>query len=188
MLCISAEARAEIVGPSIRYLTPGSTLKLICRIVQNTEASAFIFWYHDNRMINYDVDRGINVSTEAGKTHNIRYFCLVYILHLYVYRNQFSLYYRWYSLSISIFLASFVNNTTSTQAISSAHKQKQTPSIKLYYPFEFEFQWVCLFACNCFGIIKVLIESWVLKFNEIRSQFSLEMLLLCVLLSVWWWQ
>lgn len=38
----------------------------MCRIVQNTEASAFIFWYHDNRMINYDVDRGINVSTEAG--------------------------------------------------------------------------------------------------------------------------
>lgn len=62
----STEARAEIVGPPIRYLTPGSTLKLICRIVQNTEASAFIFWYHDNRMINYDVDRGINVSTEAG--------------------------------------------------------------------------------------------------------------------------
>lgn len=61
------EARAEIVGPPIRYLTPGSTLKLMCRIVQNTEASAFIFWYHDNRMINYDVDRGINVSTEAGK-------------------------------------------------------------------------------------------------------------------------
>ncbi|XP_031626478.1 uncharacterized protein LOC116342847 [Contarinia nasturtii] len=59
------EARAEIVGKPLRYLTPGSTLKLMCRIVQNTEASAFIFWYHDNRMINYDVDRGINVSTEA---------------------------------------------------------------------------------------------------------------------------
>lgn len=61
------EARAEIVGPPIRYLTPGSTLKLMCKIVQNTETSAFIFWYHDNRMINYDVERGINVSTEAGK-------------------------------------------------------------------------------------------------------------------------
>lgn len=64
------EARAEIVGPPIRYLTPGSTLKLTCRITQNTEASAFIFWYHDNRMINYDGDRGINVSTEAGKHFN----------------------------------------------------------------------------------------------------------------------
>uniref|UniRef100_A0A182MSN7 Ig-like domain-containing protein n=1 Tax=Anopheles culicifacies TaxID=139723 RepID=A0A182MSN7_9DIPT len=46
-------------------MTPDSTLKLICRVVQSTEASAFIFWYHNNRMINYDLDRGINVSTEA---------------------------------------------------------------------------------------------------------------------------
>lgn len=61
-----SEARAEIVGPQVKYLTPDSTLKLICRVVQSTEASAFIFWYHNNRMINYDVDRGINVSTEAG--------------------------------------------------------------------------------------------------------------------------
>ncbi|XP_058458635.1 uncharacterized protein LOC131435115 isoform X1 [Malaya genurostris] len=59
------EARAEIVGPQVKYLTPDSTLKLICRVVQSTEASAFIFWYHNNRMINYDIDRGINVSTEA---------------------------------------------------------------------------------------------------------------------------
>ncbi|KAL9915207.1 defective proboscis extension response 13 isoform 2-T3 [Glossina fuscipes fuscipes] len=58
------EARAEISGPSIRYLTPGSTLRLLCRVVQNTEISEYIFWYHDNRMINYDIDRGINVSTE----------------------------------------------------------------------------------------------------------------------------
>ncbi|XP_054737717.1 uncharacterized protein LOC129244126 [Anastrepha obliqua] len=58
------EARAEISGPPIRYLTPGSTLRLQCRVVQNTEASEFIFWYHDNRMINYDSDRGINVSTD----------------------------------------------------------------------------------------------------------------------------
>lgn len=41
----------------------------MCRITQNTESSAFIFWYNDNRMINYDFDRGINVSTEAGKLH-----------------------------------------------------------------------------------------------------------------------
>jgi len=36
-------------------------------VVQNTEASEYIFWYHDNRMINYDIDRGINVSTEPGE-------------------------------------------------------------------------------------------------------------------------
>ncbi|XP_033252189.1 neuronal growth regulator 1-like [Drosophila miranda] len=61
---IFKEARAEISGPPIRYLTPGSTLRLQCRVVQNTEESEYIFWYHDNRMINYDIDRGINVSTE----------------------------------------------------------------------------------------------------------------------------
>lgn len=64
---LSVEARAEIVGPTVKYLTPGSTLKLVCRVVQSTENPAFIFWYHNNRMINYDGDRGINVSAEAGK-------------------------------------------------------------------------------------------------------------------------
>lgn len=78
-----AEARAEIVGPQIRYLTPSSTLKLMCRIVQNTEASAFIFWYHDNRMINYDSDRGINVSTEAGT-------CPIFILLHHIAGHQHS--------------------------------------------------------------------------------------------------
>lgn len=65
---VITEARAEIVGTTVRYLTPGSTLKLICRVLQSTEKTAYIFWYHNNRMINYDVDRGINVSTEAGET------------------------------------------------------------------------------------------------------------------------
>lgn len=60
------EAKAEIEGPSLKYLTPGSTLKLICKVLQSTEASSYIFWYHDQRMINYDLDRGINVSSEAG--------------------------------------------------------------------------------------------------------------------------
>ncbi|XP_053674098.1 uncharacterized protein LOC128724397 [Anopheles nili] len=82
------EARAEIVGPQVKYLTPDSTLKLICRVVQSTEATAFIFWYHNNRMINYDLDRGINVSTEAdfhyseltisqaSKEHSGNYTCV----------------------------------------------------------------------------------------------------------------
>ena len=68
----TVEARAEIVGPTLKYLTPGSTLKLICKVLQSTEATAYIFWYHDNRMINYDLDRGINVSSEAGKLKHFR--------------------------------------------------------------------------------------------------------------------
>ncbi|XP_001658266.2 uncharacterized protein LOC5568978 [Aedes aegypti] len=59
------EAKAEIFGPSDKYLKPGSTLRLTCRVVQSNEPPLYIFWYHNNRMINYDVHLGVNVSTEA---------------------------------------------------------------------------------------------------------------------------
>lgn len=63
-----SEAKAEIEGPTLKYLTPGSTLKLVCKVLQSTEASSYIFWYKDQRMINYDFDRGINVSSESGNS------------------------------------------------------------------------------------------------------------------------
>ncbi|XP_058800988.1 lachesin-like [Phymastichus coffea] len=58
------EARAEIVGPSEKFVRPGSTLQLHCLVKQSTETPSFLFWYHNRRMINYDVDRGVNVSTD----------------------------------------------------------------------------------------------------------------------------
>ncbi|XP_060522225.1 cell adhesion molecule DSCAML1-like isoform X1 [Cylas formicarius] len=61
------EARADIEGPSEKYLKPGSGLRLQCSILQSTEPPAYVFWYHNNRMINYDVDRGINVTTELSE-------------------------------------------------------------------------------------------------------------------------
>ncbi|GAB0092141.1 Zwei Ig domain protein zig-8 [Sergentomyia squamirostris] len=82
------EARAEIIGPTVRYLTPDSTLRLICRVIQSTETSEFLFWYQDDRMINYDTDRGVNISTEpdynyseltimrATKHHSGNYSCV----------------------------------------------------------------------------------------------------------------
>lgn len=59
-------ARAEISGPSEKYLKPGSLLRLSCRIVENIENPLYIFWYHNSRMINYDTHRGVNVTTESG--------------------------------------------------------------------------------------------------------------------------
>ncbi|KAL9707199.1 hypothetical protein quinque_010717 [Culex quinquefasciatus] len=64
------EAKAEIFGPSEKYLKPGSTLRLTCRVVKSNEPPLYIFWYHNNRMINYDVHRGVNVSTEADNRYS----------------------------------------------------------------------------------------------------------------------
>ncbi|KAG5683355.1 hypothetical protein PVAND_012641 [Polypedilum vanderplanki] len=64
------EARAEISGPSEKYLKPGSVLRLTCRVVENIENPLYIFWYHNNRMINYDQHRGVNVSTEPDNRYS----------------------------------------------------------------------------------------------------------------------
>lgn len=66
IFCAHIEARAEINGPSEKYLKPGSILRLSCRVLENIENPLYIFWYHNSRMINYDLHRGINVSTEPG--------------------------------------------------------------------------------------------------------------------------
>ncbi|KAF4525043.1 hypothetical protein B566_EDAN001957 [Ephemera danica] len=62
------EAKADILGPMEKYLKSGSTLKLSCVLRQSTEPPLFVFWYHNNRMINYDSDRGVNVSSDEGHT------------------------------------------------------------------------------------------------------------------------
>ncbi|XP_023705904.1 zwei Ig domain protein zig-8 isoform X2 [Cryptotermes secundus] len=58
------EARAEISGPAEKYLKLGSTLRLVCTLVSSTEPPVYVFWYHNNRMINYDGDRGVNVTKD----------------------------------------------------------------------------------------------------------------------------
>ncbi|KAK0158203.1 hypothetical protein PV328_009237 [Microctonus aethiopoides] len=58
------EARAEIDGPGEKYVRPGSTLQLHCQVKKSTEMPSYLFWYHNFRMINYDVDQGVNVSTD----------------------------------------------------------------------------------------------------------------------------
>ncbi|KAK1122249.1 hypothetical protein K0M31_009472 [Melipona bicolor] len=62
------EARAEIAGPSEKFVRPGSTLQLHCLVKKSTETPSYLFWYHNFRMINYDIDQGVNVSTDlAGR-------------------------------------------------------------------------------------------------------------------------
>lgn len=66
------EARAEISGPNEKYLKPGSLLRLTCRIYENIENPLYIFWYHNNRMINFDTHLGVNVSTESGNFSHLK--------------------------------------------------------------------------------------------------------------------
>ncbi|CAN8004993.1 unnamed protein product [Ixodes hexagonus] len=48
-------ARAEILGGTSQlFLKTGSTINLTCEISQSPEPPVFVFWYHNDRMINYD--------------------------------------------------------------------------------------------------------------------------------------
>ncbi|XP_037790758.1 zwei Ig domain protein zig-8-like [Penaeus monodon] len=50
--------KAVISGSSELHVQSGSTISLLCIIEGSLSPPQFIFWYHDNRMINYDQSRG----------------------------------------------------------------------------------------------------------------------------------
>ncbi|KAG8178937.1 hypothetical protein JTE90_024909 [Oedothorax gibbosus] len=61
------EARI-VEGPDM-YVEVGSSINLTCIIMDSPEAPAYVFWYHENRMINYDSTRGsITVQKGGGNT------------------------------------------------------------------------------------------------------------------------
>lgn len=80
-----AEATAEITGAPDLYIKSGSTLRIVCAMRQNTEIPIYVFWYHDDRMINYDRER-VSVTNdksvsilqidEADKTDSGNYSCV----------------------------------------------------------------------------------------------------------------
>ncbi|GIX92972.1 hypothetical protein CDAR_595163 [Caerostris darwini] len=60
---------AKIVEGPDMYVEVGSSINLTCMIMDSPEAPAYVFWYHDNRMINYDSSRGsITVQKGGGNT------------------------------------------------------------------------------------------------------------------------
>lgn len=62
-------AYAEIVGTKDKVFNSGSRLQLICVLKLATSKPDYIFWYHNNRMINFDTDRGVSVhEEESGST------------------------------------------------------------------------------------------------------------------------
>lgn len=62
---------AFILADEEYHIDTGSSLSLVCIIEKATEPPAYVFWYHNDRMVNYDSERGISVTTTPGRrTHS----------------------------------------------------------------------------------------------------------------------
>lgn len=60
------EAKASILGPHPLYIKTGSSINLTCVITQSPVPPVFVFWFHNERMINYDSSRGETSLQKAG--------------------------------------------------------------------------------------------------------------------------
>ncbi|XP_019870462.1 lachesin [Aethina tumida] len=77
------KALAEIQGAPDLHIRSGSFLRLVCTLQNSTETPAYVFWYHEMRMINYDP--GVSVLEgrassilqleEADKSNDGNYTC-----------------------------------------------------------------------------------------------------------------
>ncbi|XP_058120210.1 uncharacterized protein LOC131288443 [Anopheles ziemanni] len=56
------EAVAEIVGAPDLHIDEGSTLRLECQLNSATENPTFVFWYHEQNMVNFDQLNGFSVT------------------------------------------------------------------------------------------------------------------------------
>uniref|UniRef100_A0A182JJU8 Ig-like domain-containing protein n=1 Tax=Anopheles atroparvus TaxID=41427 RepID=A0A182JJU8_ANOAO len=68
------EAVAEIVGSPDLHIDEGSTLRLECKLNSATENPTFVFWYHEQNMVNFDQLNGFSVTpfqppANAGHRH-----------------------------------------------------------------------------------------------------------------------
>lgn len=82
------EAHAEIDGGPEKYVKSGSTLKLTCHLRQSSVTPDFVFWYQDERMINYEGAAGVKVISDAASStliieraqsvHSGNYSCVPY--------------------------------------------------------------------------------------------------------------
>lgn len=52
-----SEANADIIGGPDKIVQQGSMLRLSCQVRKSTEPPTYLFWYHENRMINYDLGK-----------------------------------------------------------------------------------------------------------------------------------
>ncbi|CAL4096184.1 unnamed protein product [Meganyctiphanes norvegica] len=61
------EPETTVIGGPDVYINTGSRLALTCSVKYSPEPPAFIFWYHDDKLVSYDRTKGgVTVSTEKG--------------------------------------------------------------------------------------------------------------------------
>ena len=48
------EAQAQLDGGTERHLEEGSSILLVCRVHTSIPPPAYVFWYKENQMVNYD--------------------------------------------------------------------------------------------------------------------------------------
>lgn len=56
------EAYSMIPGGPDLHVKQGSSLRLECQLMAAAESPSYIFWYRENRMINYDNEPGVRVE------------------------------------------------------------------------------------------------------------------------------
>lgn len=61
-VCVCTEATSEILGGPEKYVTVGSSLRLVCVLRDNTQPPSYVFWYHGHQMINYHTTRQVSHS------------------------------------------------------------------------------------------------------------------------------
>ncbi|CAG9859684.1 unnamed protein product [Phyllotreta striolata] len=77
------EAVAIILGAPDLYIKAGSVLRLQCNLLHATEAPAYVFWYHEQKMVNHDPGVMVNADKtssvfqldEADTRHSGNYTC-----------------------------------------------------------------------------------------------------------------
>ncbi|XP_035795874.1 uncharacterized protein LOC118468784 [Anopheles albimanus] len=73
------EAEAVIVGAPDLHIDEGSTLRLECKLERATENPTFVFWYHEQDMVNFDQLNGFSVtpfqpSVSGGHHHHLQHY------------------------------------------------------------------------------------------------------------------
>ncbi|XP_076305276.1 kin of IRRE-like protein 3 isoform X1 [Tachypleus tridentatus] len=59
-------SKANILGGPVVYINTGSSINLTCIIQESPVPPDYVFWYHNNQVINYEAHKGVEVQTHKN--------------------------------------------------------------------------------------------------------------------------